>query len=442
MTEELRNLRFFIRTFGCQMNESDSERIAGILRQAGAIKTDRLEEGDILIVNTCAVRQKSEEKLYSYLGRLARLKRKKPVRIGVAGCVAQLHGPELLQKKFDLDFILGPDNYGQLPRLFQKGLAEKHISTSWSKDWQETPPDLILRESAVSAYVTIMEGCNNFCAYCIVPFTRGREKFRPLRSILTEVCGLADRGYKEIQLLGQNVNSYHDPGSVRGFPQLLEEVSRVEGIAWVRFLTSHPKNFSLETAEIMAGTRSICRQLHLPLQSGSTAVLRKMRRGYTKDVYLDKVAWLRRLMPEISLSTDIIVGFPGETDNDFEETLKVLEEVRFANIFSFCYSPRPLTEASRFEDTVSLDEKRRRLKEVQQLQKKIQLHSHSRQVGLVMPVLCLGKGKKTPQLYAGRNEGYQVVNFRSEQDCRGRFVDVSITSYGPFSLSGERLDGR
>lgn len=445
MTEELRNLKFFIRTFGCQMNESDSERIAGILRQAGAIKTDRLEEleeEDILIVNTCAVRQKSEEKLYSYLGRLARLKRKKPVQVGVTGCVAQLRGPELLQKKFDLDFILGPDNYGQLPRLIQKGLAKKHISTSWSKEWQETQPDLILRENAVSAYVTIMEGCDNFCTYCIVPFTRGREKCRPLRSILTEVSSLADRGYKEIQLLGQNVNSFRDPESGKGFPQLLEEISRIEGIAWVRFLTSHPKNFSLEIGKIMAGTRTICRQLHLPLQSGSTTLLRKMRRGYTKDDYLNKVAWLRRLMPEISLSTDIIVGFPGETDKDFEETLEVLGEVRFANIFSFCYSPRPLTEASKFEDTVPLDEKRSRLKEVQRLQKKIQLQSHSRLVGRVMPVLCLGRGAKTPHLYAGRNEGYQVVNFRSEQDFTGRFVDVRITAYGPFSLSGERLDGR
>lgn len=442
MTEDLRNLKFFIRTFGCQMNENDSERMAGMLRHAGAVKTERPEEANILIINTCAVRQKSEEKLYSYLGRVSRLKKKKPVRVGVTGCVAQLRGPELLQEKFDVDFILGPDNYGQLPRLVQRGLAEKHISTSRSKEWRETPPELVFRENAVSAYVTIMEGCNNFCAYCIVPFTRGREKFRPLRSILAEVSGLADRGYKEIQLLGQNVNSYRDPESGKGFPPLLGEVSRVEGIAWIRFLSSHPKNFNLETAEVMARTRKICRQLHLPLQSGSTAVLRKMSRGYTKDDYLDKVALLRRLMPEISLSTDIIVGFPGETDKDLEETLEVLEEVRFAKIFSFCYSPRPLTEACRFEDNVPLEEKRSRLEEVQRLQKKIQLQSHSRQVGRVMPVLCLGRGKKTPHFYAGRNEGDEVVNFRSEQDCTETFVDVRITACGPFSLSGERLDGR
>ncbi len=424
------------------MNESDSERIAGILRQAGAIKADREEEGDILIVNTCAVRNKSEEKLYSYLGRLFRLKRKKPVQVGVTGCVAQLRGSEIFKKKFDVDFILGPDTYGQLPRLIEKGLAEKYISTSWSKDWQETPPDLILRESPVSAYATIMEGCNNFCAYCIVPFTRGREKCRPLRSILTEVSSLADRGYKEIQLLGQNVNSYRDPESGKGFADLLEEVSRIDGIPWVRFLTSHPKNFSLEIGEVMARTKNICRQLHLPLQSGSTAILGKMKRRYTKDDYLEKVAWLRQLMPEISLSTDIIVGFPGESDKDFEETLDVVESVRFANIFSFRYSPRPLTEASEMKDDVPFEIKTRRLEEVQRLQRTIQIENHSLQVGSVMPVLCLGKGKKTPHLYAGRNEGYQVVNFHSEQDCRGRFVDVRITSCGPFSLNGERIDGR
>ncbi len=441
MTEELGNLKFFIRTFGCQMNESDSERIAGILRQAGAVKTDRPEEGDILIVNTCAVRQKSEEKLFSYLGRLSQLKRKKPVRVGVTGCVAQLRGPELLGRKFDLDFILGPDNYDQLPRLVHKGLAEKYVSTCWSKEWLETPVDLILRENAVSAYVTIMEGCDNFCAYCIVPFTRGREKHRPLRLILEEVSNLAERGYKEIHLLGQNVSCYRDPESGRGFPDLLEEVSRIEGIAWIRFLTSHPKNFSLETAEVMARTRKICRQLHLPLQSGSTAVLEKMRRGYTKDGYLAKVGWLRRLMPEISLSTDIIVGFPGETNEDFLETLGLMEEVRFSNIFSFRYSPRPLTEASRLRDDVPQDEKTRRLEEVQKLKRKIQIESHSQQVGRIMRVLCLEKAKRTPHLYAGRNEGYQVVNFRSKEDCRGKFVDVRITGFGPFSLSGECPDG-
>ncbi len=433
-------MKFFIRTFGCQMNESDSERVAGILEHAGALRTGRAEEADLLIVNTCAVRQKSEEKLYSYLGRLAALKKRKPVQIGVVGCVAQLRGTDLLGKNPAIDFVLGPDNYDQLPQLIGASSHEKHVLTSWSKEWKEFPPQLIVRESSTSAYVTVMEGCDNFCAYCIVPYTRGREKYRPLRSIVSEVSHLAERGYKEIQLLGQNVNSYHDPESGHGFPELLHRVARVDDIAWVRFLTSHPRNFTPQIAETMAALPTVCRQLHLPLQSGSTAILKKMKRGYTPENYLDIVALLRRLMPHISLSTDIIVGFPGETEKDFEATLDMLKTVRFTNIFSFRYSPRPLTEASRLEDDVPLAEKTRRLEEVQKLQREIQLENHRAQVGQTMPVLCLGQAPKTPHLYTGRNEGFEVVNFCSPIDCRGEFVRVCITGYGPYSLRGERVN--
>lgn len=433
-------MKFYIQTFGCQMNESDSERVAGILKLAGASKTDSPEEADLLIINTCAVRQKSEEKIYSYLGRLMALKKKKDVQIGVIGCVAQLRGSELLGKKMAVDFVLGPDHYGELARIIQKGSSERQLLTSWSKEWRETPPRLILRESSVSAYVPVMEGCNNFCTYCIVPFTRGREKCRPLHSIQEEVVHLAEQGYKEIQLLGQNVNSYEDPESGKGFADLLRQVAETQGITWVRFLTSHPKNFTPEIAATMAQLPTICRQLHLPLQSGSSAVLKKMKRGYTKEDYLEIVALLRKRMPEISLSTDIIVGFPGESERDFEETLEVLKAVRFTNIFSFRYSPRPLTEASRLEDSVPFAEKTRRLRQVQQLQREIQLENHRRQVGSLMWVLCLGKAKKTPHLYAGRNEAFQVVNFSSPDDCSGHFVRVRITGYGPYSLIGERLN--
>jgi len=442
MEEDRRKMKFFIRTFGCQMNESDSERVAGILARAGAVKTEHPEEADLLIVNTCAVRQKSEEKLYAYLGRLSQLKKKRPVQVGVLGCIAQLRGANLLGKKLAVDFVLGPDNYDRLPHLLGKNLRKKHVLTSWSKAWQDTPAELVLRESPPSAYVTVMEGCDNFCAYCIVPFTRGREKYRPLRSILREIVILAEQGYKEIQLLGQNVNTYCDPESGKDFPDLLREVGRTEGITWVRFLTSHPKNFTPEIAEAMASVPTVCRQLHLPLQSGSTVILKKMKRGYTKEDYLEKIALLRRLMPGISLSTDIIVGFPGETEKNFEETLEVLAKVRYTSLFSFRYSPRPLTEAFRLEDSIPLEEKTRRLEEVQRLQKEIQLENHSRQVGSVMPVLCLGKARRTPQLYTGRNEAHQVVNFASGEDCRAEFIDVRITGFGPYSLTGERLNGR
>jgi tRNA-2-methylthio-N6-dimethylallyladenosine synthase len=433
------NRRFFIRTFGCQMNESDSERIAGLLVRAGGVMAECPEEADFVIVNTCAVREKSEEKLLSYLGRLAEMKKKRPLRIAVVGCVAQLRGGELLEKKNAVDYVLGPDNFAELTSLFERGSAEKRVSTSWSERWPEIPPGLSRRGSAVSGYVTVMEGCDNYCAYCIVPYTRGRERYRPLSSILDEVRDLAGRGFLEVQLLGQNVNCYRDPESGKDFPELLKEASAFGGLQWVRFLTSHPKNFRPEIAETMAGLSKVCRHLHLPIQSGSNAVLRRMRRGYTREQYLDIISRLRSLMPGIGLSTDIIVGFPGETERDFEETVKVLREVRFSSLFSFRYSPRPLTSASRLEDSVPKGEKQRRLEEIQRLQRMIQTEEHGRMVGRTMRVLCLGRGQKTPHLFAGRNEGNEVINFSSKDDPVGRFVDVRITSFGPFSLSGERV---
>jgi tRNA-2-methylthio-N6-dimethylallyladenosine synthase len=442
MEEQDRPVRYFIRTFGCQMNESDSEKIAGLLGSTGAVRADRPEDADLIVVNTCAVREKSEQKLFSYLGRLARIKKKKPVRVAVVGCVAQIRGRELLENREAVDYVLGPDNAAELLTLLGEEEARKYVSTSWRKEWNETPPDVILRDSPVSAYLTVMEGCDNFCTYCIVPYARGREKYRPLSSILGEADELARKGYREIQLLGQNVNSYHDPDSGRGFPDLLKEVSNIAGLEWIRFITSHPKNFRPETAETMAAHKTICRQLHLPLQSGSSAVLKRMNRGYSREDYLGIVSLLRRLMPEIFLSTDIIVGFPGESERDFEETLEVLREVRFTNIFSFRYSPRPSTAAAKLEETVPQEEKRRRLEEVQRLQKTIQLETHGRQVGREMKILCLGRGRKTPDLFCGRNEGHQVVNFQAEGDCRARFVDVRITGFGPYSLLGERITGR
>jgi tRNA-2-methylthio-N6-dimethylallyladenosine synthase len=435
----LKNLSFHVHTFGCQMNENDSERIAGLLMAAGAKPSESLEESDLVVVNTCAVREKAEEKLHSYLGRLASLKKQKKVTIGVIGCVAQLRKSELVEKKPFIDFVLGPDNYSRIDEIILASEGEKFIATNWSQEWHEIPQEITFHESAISAYVTIMEGCNNFCSYCIVPFTRGREKYRPIKNIIEEVQGLAAKGYKEIQLLGQNVNSYQDLSSGKNFSTLLEEVNRVDGIEWLRFITSHPRNFTINIAAAMKHSAKVCRQLHLPIQSGSTSVLKRMNRGYTREEYLEKISFLRHLMPDICLSTDIIVGFPGETEEEFKETLSLLEEVRYASIFSFRYSPRPLTSASRRKDPVPFDEKKRRLSAVQELQKKLQLEFNSSRVGRVMKVLCLGKSKRDARLYSGRNEGYQVVNFKSDSDVKGRFVDVRITSCGPYSLCGEAV---
>jgi len=429
-------MKFYIKTFGCQMNVNDSERIAGILAAEGAQPSNTIEDSDIIIVNTCAVREKSVDKLHSFLGRLNSLKKRKKIKIWVAGCVAQLYRSELLERNPCIDVIIGPDNYWKIPEIFSNQEKEKIISTTCSHKWNEISHVLTLHDSRTSAYVTIMEGCNNFCSYCVVPITRGREKFRPMQNILMETKDLAKKGYKEIQLLGQNVNSYNDPMTGKRFSDLLNEVNKINGVEWIRFITSHPKDFTIDIAKMMKESKKVCNQLHLPLQSGSSSILKSMKRDYTREEYLKKISILRDLVPDISLSTDIIVGFPGETEKDFHKTLSILSEVRFTNIFSFCYSPRPITAASLIKDSISLDEKKRRLIELQNLQKKIQLKTNKSLIGRVMKVLCLGNSKKDPEIYSGRNEGYQVINFQSKNDVVGEFVDVKITGYGPHSLFG------
>jgi tRNA-2-methylthio-N6-dimethylallyladenosine synthase len=437
MADSLQGINFYIRTFGCQMNENDSERIAGVLVAAGAQKADSPETSDVVIVNTCAVREKSEEKLFSYLGRLAPLRRRNNSILAVAGCMAQIYRSELLRRKPVVDFVIGPHNYHKLPQMILEHSGGKRSETGWSREWIEIPSALTLHEGGVSAYVTIMEGCNRFCSYCIVPFGRGREKSRPLRMIIEEVDSLAGRGYKEIQLLGQNVNAYRDPETGASFPALLRELGRMHGIEWIRFITSHPRDLDAATAEAMAADSKICRQIHLPLQSGSSAVLERMNRGYTREDYLRKVSLLRRFMPEIALSTDIIVGFPGETDEDYRETLRILQQVEFANLFSFRYSPRPHTAALKLKDDVPLDLKKERLVNLQALQKSIQEAHNRKSVGQTMKVLCLGPSPRGKGMYCGRNEAFQVVNFPAPEGLIGRFVSVTVIDCGPYSLHGE-----
>jgi len=436
MREEKRTLKYYIHTFGCQMNANDSERLAGLLSISGMESAPSAEESDLIIVNTCAVREKSEEKLYSLLGRYESLKKKENVLLGVVGCVAQLHRSKLWDKKPFVDFIIGPDNYWQIPHLLPFNRGEKVAVTQWSPHWHEIPFHQIQHRNSRSAYLTIMEGCNNFCSYCIVPFTRGREKYRPLSNVISEAKHLASKGAKEIQLLGQNVNSYRDPDTGSLFSDLLKELDRLDGIEWIRFITSHPKDFTAKIAVTMKEAQKVCHHLHLPVQSGSTSVLQRMKRGYTRKDYLEKIALLRDLMPDISLSTDIIVGFPGETDKEFGETLSLLETVRFTNIFSFRYSPRPFTSASKLQDSIPSKVKRNRLIQVQILQKKIQLETNSSSIGQTYKVLHTGRSKKDPLVYSGRNQRYQVVNFKSKGEVSNHFLRVRITSCGPYSLFG------
>jgi len=439
MTANLEGCRFFIKTFGCQMNENDSEHVAGLLIKAGAAKAPSPEESDIILVNTCAVRKKSEDKIDSFLGRLSPLKKDRDRVIGVLGCVAQLRRGELFKKRPGIDIIVGPDHYHELASLLSQKREGKLLKTSWNRVWHEIGSAETFRKSRVSAYVPIMEGCDNFCAYCVVPFSRGREKCRPAAKVLAEVQDLAGNGYKEVQLLGQNVTSYRDQETGEDFAGLLRKVSGVEGIEWIRFITSHPKDISPEIARIMADRPNICRQLHLPLQSGSTAVLERMNRGYSREDYLEKAALFKGPMPDIALSTDVIVGFPGETEADFEETLSALKKVEFANIFSFRYSPRPRTAAARIADDVPLGVKRKRLIILQEVQKEIQLARNRTFIGKTFQVLCFGESQKGAGRYSGRSEGFQVVNFGSPRDVRDRFIDVLITGCGPYSLHGKAL---
>jgi tRNA-2-methylthio-N6-dimethylallyladenosine synthase len=434
-------MRFFIKTFGCQMNENDSERMGGLLHSLGWEKTDEERKANLIIVNTCAVREKSEDKLFSYLGRLKNYKRKNNTIIGVTGCVAQLEKDKIFERAPHVDFILGPHNYHKINEIIRNILdkREKLVDTQWQKEWPELSEKHVLRESQAIAYVTIMEGCNNFCAYCIVPFTRGREKYRPFWSIIKEVEQLAQQGYKEVQLLGQNVNSYFDVQEGKSFVDLLKEVNKVNGIEWIRFITSHPKNFTKDIAHTMKDLEKVCPQLHLPVQAGSTSVLQRMRRGYTREEYLEKVNYLKKLIPDISLSTDIIVGFPGETREEFEETLSLLKEVEFDNIFSFRYSERPYTLASRMDDNVPYEEKINRLIELQRLQKEIQIKNNKKKIGKIFKVLVTGKSKKDKNMWTGRNIYNQVVNFKGNDLKIGKFVNVLITDIGPYSLRGKQV---
>jgi len=432
---------FTIHTFGCQMNEHDSERLAGLLRAAGYDPALSPEESDLVVVNTCSVRAKSEEKLFSLLGRLAARKKTRAFSLAVVGCAAQIRGDEIMARLPEVDFVLGPDSAPLLPALLSRGIT-KAVAREQSSRWLEENPRTVLRASPASAYVTVMEGCDNFCSYCIVPYARGREKYRPARLVRAEIEFLARNGYKEITLLGQNVNSYRDPETGLPFSGLLGMAGEIPGVEWLRFLTSHPKNFGPDLIRAMKTVAPLCRQLHLPLQSGSSRVLENMNRGYSREDYLGLVSSLREAAPGLELSTDIIVGFPGESEEDFRLTLDVMDRVRFANIFSFRFSPRPMTAAADMNDDVPAEVKKRRLIELQASQKQIQLGLNRLLVGTKRKVLCTGVSKKGEPFICGRDESFRVVNFSWEGKVspRHRFLSVRITDCGPYSLRGEGQD--
>ncbi len=417
------------------MNVSDSEKMRHILEQKGLFASDNDEDADLVVLNSCAVREKAQEKIFSYIGRLPREK-----RIIVAGCVAQSERENILKKNRAVDFVVGTHQYYWIDDVLDDILQEnkRGVRAEFSHQWNDITPGLAARDSRVTGYISIMEGCDNFCSYCIVPFTRGREKHRPFAKIMEEARLLADNGFQEIILLGQNVNNWQDPASGMQFPELLAAMGEQVDVRWIRFITSYPGYFDRELIAVMKEHRRIARHIHFPAQAGSTRVLKKMNRRYTRPQYLDMIKKFRRHMPDIRFSADFIVGFPGETDHDFRLTLSLLENVEYESIFSFIYSPRKHTKALAMEDNLPLAQKKERLYELQQLQRDIQLKNNRRLIGETVEVLVTEANPKAPGEVIGRTESYRVVNFASATP-KGRFTQVKVERVGPYSLRGTEL---
>jgi tRNA-2-methylthio-N6-dimethylallyladenosine synthase len=440
--------KYLIETFGCQMNQHDSERMAGLLEQAGYVRTEDDGVADVLVINTCSVREKAEEKLYTRLGELRVMGQETGARplVAVAGCVAQQEGEKLLGNANGhvIDVLIGTQSIKRLPMLVQNANGTSpQIDLNPYED-VSFPLGLARRSDPVKAYVTIIEGCNEFCAFCVVPYTRGHERMRPAADIVADVRSAAERGAKEVQLLGQIVNHYQAPDDPAcDFAELLARVGEVDGIERIRFASPHPRHVTPRMISAMRSLPKVCRHLHLPVQSGSTRVLSAMRRRHTRERYLELVAELRAAMPDIALSTDMIVGFPGETAAEFDETLSLVEEVRYHSIFSFKYSPRPNTLAlKKMPDDVDEEEKTRRIVVLQTVQKRIQGEIFEAAVGRTEPVLVDSRSRRREWELSGRTSGNTVVNLAGESAWLGRTVPVRITAANPNSLRGEAvLDG-
>jgi tRNA-2-methylthio-N6-dimethylallyladenosine synthase len=429
---------FFIRTFGCQMNVNDSERVAGLLQSRGLRAAGSAAEADFVFLNTCAVREKATTKFRHALGRLRRLKAGRPgLRIGVGGCVAQLEGEALLERAKHVDVLVGTHTLHRVPSLLDEAATKGRPAVDLDRkaDAFAIPGAIAAHESRVRAYVTAMEGCNHVCSFCVVPRTRGPEVNRPPGDIVREVEALVARGYTEVMLLGQTVNAYRYGET--DFAGLLAQVDGVAGLQRLRFTTSHPEHVDARMADALRDLPRVCPYLHLPFQSGSDRVLASMRRGYTRERYLDTIALLRDRLPDLALSTDVIVGYPGETPAEFEETLAVLERVGFDALFAFAYSPRPGTSALRLADDVPEDEKRRRLHVVNARQQQWQRRRHEARIGCAEEVLVEnvdGAGR-----VSGRTRHFRIIHLDGPESLVGRLVPVEITGAGPNALRGRLL---
>jgi tRNA-2-methylthio-N6-dimethylallyladenosine synthase len=439
--------KYLIETFGCQMNVHDSERMAGLLEQAGFEATEEAADADVVVINTCSVRERAEEKLYTRLGELRMLAAEQghdPI-VAVAGCVAQQEGEAIFKRSAGVaDIVVGTQQIRRLPMLVDDASADRSSRRMLALDPLEDvtwPLGVTRRADPVKAYVTIIEGCNEFCSFCVVPYTRGHERMRPKADILAEVREAAETGHREVQLLGQIVNHYAAPDDAScDFSALLEAVQAVDGIERIRFASPHPRHVTRRFLETMARLPKICRHLHLPVQSGSTRVLESMRRRYSRQQYLDLVAEIRDTVPGVALSTDMIVGFPGETAADFDETLSLTEMVRYHSMFSFKYSPRPNTLAEkRMADDVAEGEKTRRIVALQALQREIQTALNAGLLGQRVEVLVDAASRRRDTELSGRTTGNVVVNLPGPAEWIGRTVAVRVERAGPHSVWG-RID--
>ncbi len=433
--------KYTISTFGCQMNENDSEKLAGMLESMGYNRTDKTEDSDLILFNTCCVRENAELKVYGHLGALKALKSRKPeMIIAVCGCMMQQKDVvEHILKKFrHVDLIFGTHNLHKLPELLYKAASsEKAIADVSSSDGYIAEGVPIRREHGVKAWLTIMYGCNNFCSYCIVPYVRGRERSRRRSDILDEAKLLGHQGYKEITLLGQNVNSYGlGLGDGTSFAKLLRSLEDADGIERVRFMTSHPKDLSEELISAMGDCSKVCEHLHLPVQAGSDRILAEMNRKYTREHYFGLVDRLRNRIPDISLTTDIIVGFPGETEEDFEQTLDLIEKVRFDYVYTFLYSKRTGTPAAKKAEQVSEEVMKRRFDRLLELQNIIGKEINKRLHGVQTEILVEGPSKNNINTMSGRTRSNKIVNFKGGADLTGRLLQVRIENTGTWSLEG------
>tara|TARA_Y100000590_G_scaffold301933_1_gene340362 strand:+ start:3183 stop:4571 length:1389 start_codon:yes stop_codon:yes gene_type:complete len=431
--------KYYIETYGCQMNVYDSELIAGILEKCGYKKTKVIDKADIIFLNTCAIREKAEETVHNRLNNLAYLKRKNPKMIlGVLGCMAQNLKNELLESKPYVDVILGPDTYRKIPEIINQrfNYNKQQFDTKLSK-FEVYDGLFPSRHEGVNAWISISRGCDKFCTFCIVPFTRGRERSRPMQSIAQEVKNAVSNGYVEITLLGQNVNSYRTKEGT--FANLIELVSSIKDVKRIRYTSPHPQDMDEELLKTMRDNKNICNYIHLPLQAGSNRILKRMNRTYNRSEYLHLVDKIRHYLPDCSISTDIIVGFPGETKSEFEETLEIMKLVKFNQSYMFKYSSRPGTKAAEYTDQIDEEIKQSRLEKVIQLQKQLTLQENQKYIGQVLDVLVEKESKKSSEQWAGRTEGNTWVVFDKTNENVKDIVSVLIQDAQGVSLLGKRI---